>query len=203
MARLHTGDAQFVGLGKLPNGMIAFGQAIVRKVTGHIPRLPWIPFSARKELDRRITPDFIVWEVGAGYSTLWLSDRVLKVTSIEASKYWYHRLSTIIEAEGIKNVDLRFEWQAERMSDFSELEDESLDLLFIDGGPRGLCLEHGFSKVRRGGYIYLDNWDTKMFWGDAAGFPVQHSNLISEAQSFVDYVPAQVGVYEGLLLRKA
>ncbi len=152
---------------------------------------------------RSITPDFIVWEVGAGYSTLWLSDRVKKVTSIEASKYWYHRLSAIIEAESIPNVDLRFEWQAERMADFSELEDESLDLLFIDGGPRGLCLERGFSKVRRGGYLYLDNWDTKSFWGDATEFPVKHSKLISEAHSYVDYVPAQIGVYEGLLLRKA
>ncbi len=66
-----------------------------------------------------------------------------------------------------------------------------------------MCLERGFPKVKRGGYLYLDNWDTKHFWDPAAEFPKVNAHLISEVRSFVDYVPAQVGVYEGLLLKKA
>lgn len=203
MARIHTSNGKFVGWRNLPNLVVSSYQAIVRKTTGHIPRRPWIPFSARRALETRIKSDYFVWEIGAGFSTLWLADRVKKVVSIEASREWYERLEQMIKVEQIANVDLRFEWQAERMADFSELADETLDLLFVDGGPRGMCLEHGFAKIRRGGYAYLDNWDTKTFWGDAEGFLAKNSTLISESFSFVDFVPAQIGVYEGLLLRKA
>jgi hypothetical protein len=203
MSRFSTSAGKFVGLNHLPNITISLCQAIVRKTTGHIPRLPWIPFAARKALESVITPDFFVWEVGAGFSTLWLSDRVKKLVSIEAARDWYENLGAIIAKEQIKNVDLRFEWVADRMADFSELPDESLDLLFIDGGPRGQCLENGFRKVKKGGYVYLDNWDTKIFWDDAVSFPERNAALIAEVRSFVDYVPAQVGVYEGLLLKKA
>lgn len=192
-----------MGWTHLPNGLVSLCQAVVRKTTGHIPRQPWIPFSARRALERLISADTVAWEIGAGYSTLWLSDRVRKLTSVEASKEWFDRLSGIIAAERIQNVDLRYEWVADRMADFSELADNSLDLLFIDGGPRGLCLERGFCKVKPGGYVYLDNWDTKLFWDEAATFPERNAALLSEVTSFVDYVPAQVGVYEGLLLRKA
>ncbi len=203
MARLHTSLGDFVGWSHLPNGAVSFYQAVVRKLTGRIPRQPWIPFSARKAIERFLSSSSIVWEVGSGFSTLWFADRVGRITSIESSKDWFDRLSQIIAAERIKNIDLRFEWHAERMADFSEVSDGSLDLLFIDGGPRGMCLQRGFSKVKRGGYIYLDNWDTKAFWDDMDAFPKTHAALISETTSFVDYVPAQVGVYEGLLLKKA
>jgi predicted O-methyltransferase YrrM len=203
MSRIRTSDGRFVGWQRLPNITISLWQAVVRKLTGHIPRQPWIPFSARAALERRIRPDFHVWEIGAGYSTLWLADRVSSLVSIEASKDWHDRLSEIIRAERITNLDLRFVWRADLMADFSELPDGSLDLLFIDGGPRGLCLERGFAKVRSGGYVYLDNWDTKEFWGNAVDFPERNAALFSECRSFIDFVPAQVGVYEGLLIRKA
>ena len=85
---------------------------------------------------------------------------------------------------------------------FPRLATPPLDLLFIDGGPRGMCLQHGFSKVKPGGYVFLDNWDTKAFWEDAAEFPKDNASLISQLTSFVDYVPGQFGVYEGLLLRR-
>lgn len=201
--RFKTPEGKFVGINKIPTFLVSFYQAIIRKFTGQIPRLPWIPFSAINKLQTILTQEFVVWEVGAGFSTIWLSYRVKKVVSIEASEEWFENLNLIIKNEGHTNVDLRLEWQGEKMSDFSELPDESLDLLFIDGGPRGSCLRNGFSKVKHGGYIYLDNWDSKIFWGEEADFPSKNASLISESYSFIDYVPAQVGVYEGLLLRKA
>lgn len=203
MSRFHTSTGQFVGLENLPNGVLSLGQAVARKFFGHIPRQPWIPFAARKALQRVIRPDFVVWEIGAGYSTLWLANRVKSLTSVEASKEWHDRLSGIIATEQLRNVDLRFEWRAEQMADFSELEDSSIDLLFIDGGPRGLCLENGFKKVKPSGYVYLDNWDSKHFWGKQTDFPSRNTASIQRLTSFVDYVPAQFGVYEGLLLKKA
>ena len=203
MARFHTSDGKFVGWNRLPHGFISFYQAMDRRLTGHIPRKPWIPFAAAAALKNILSSQSIVWEIGAGYSTLWLADRVAHVTSIEAAREWFDILSSIIAKERLKNIDLRFEWVAERMASFESADDCSLDLLFVDGGPRGNCLENGFAKVKHGGYIYLDNWDTKHFWDPARDFPERNAHQISEITSFIDYVPAQVGVYEGLLLKKA
>ncbi len=183
-------------------GLVALYQTVVRKGTGHIPRLPWIPFSARRVLESLIQPSWRVWEIGAGYSTLWMADRVGHLTSIEANREWFDRLTGIIRQEGVSNVDLRYEWVAGRMADFSEILDGSLDLLFVDAGDRALCLRQGFAKVRAGGYIYLDNWDSREFWTNSKEFLAQNSDQIESSRSFIDYVPAQFGVYEGLLIRK-
>jgi predicted O-methyltransferase YrrM len=203
MGRFRTGKGRLVDWVRLPNLLTSLCQAVVRKLTGRIPRQPWIPFAATKALGKVIQRDWRVWEIGSGYSTLWLSDRAGKITSIEASKEWYERLSKAIERERLANVDLRYEWVRERMADFSELADESLDLLFIDGGPRDLCLTQGFAKVKRGGLLYLDNWDNDKYWGDSRSYLTDHAAEILDITSLVDYVPAQVGVYEGLLIKKA
>lgn len=59
------------------------------------------------------------------------------------------------------------------------------------------------SKGKEGGFIYCDNWDNDDFWGKSRDYIlVDLIEEISSCQNFVDYVPAQVGVYEGLLVRK-
>ncbi|MCB0335838.1 MAG: class I SAM-dependent methyltransferase [Bdellovibrionales bacterium] len=203
MARFHTSTGAFVGITKLPNVFRSGFQAANRRLFGVIPRLPWIPFAAQRAISKVLTKNFSVWEIGAGFSTLWLAERVNHVVSIEASREWFDRLQTIISHESISNIDLRFEWQAEKMASFSELPDMSIDLLFIDGGPRGACLANGFAKVRPGGYLYLDNWDSKHFWEDQVDFPTKYASKLTSCVSLVDFVPGQVGVYEGLLLQKA
>lgn len=203
MGRFYTGDGQFVGMKKLPNACRSLLQSLRRRMTGQLPDLPWIPFSAATAIDQILTRESRVWEVGAGQSTLWLARRAGHVTSIEASVDWYNQLCQRITQQGIDNVNLRHEWVAEQMADFSSVEDSALDLLYVDGGPRGLCFTNGFRKVRPGGWIYLDNWDSQSMWEGARAFLAETASAIASSQSFVDYVPAQVGVYEGLLLQKS
>lgn len=204
MGRFRTGKNQMVPLRNSPHILVSFGQALLRKSFGYIPRQPWIPFEAAAAIHSAALPSWRVWEVGSGFSTLWLSDRVDHVVSIEASKEWYQLLKTRIDQECIENVDLRYEWRGDLMSSFPELEDETLDLLFVDGGPRGDCLINGLRKVRPGGYIYLDNWDNDAFWRITdREFLRERAGLFQSTREFIDYVPSQVGVYAGLLLRKA
>lgn len=159
--------------------------------------MPWIPISATTAIAKVIQPRWVCWEIGAGMSTLWLSKRVAHLTSIEANKDWFDRLSAIIAERNIRNIDLRHNWTS--MNDFDGVPDGSLDFLLIDGGDRNLCLENGYAKVKQGGFIYLDNWDDRIFWFGSAEF-IEKQRPFS-VQCFVDYVPAMVGVCEGLLLR--
>jgi hypothetical protein len=197
--RLYSDAGRFVGLSRLPNSLKAGYQAVARKTFGVIPEQPWIPFAALSALSQVVRPHWLCWEVGAGMSTLWLSRRVKHLTSIEANELWYDRLKSELAKRNASNVDLRFEWVDERMADFSELAEASLDFLMVDGGPRALCLEHGFAKVKPGGWIYLDNWDTKGYWLGSREF--LSTQIISETCHFIDYVPGGLGVSEGLLLR--
>jgi predicted O-methyltransferase YrrM len=200
MARFRTARGERVSVRNLCNAPTALLQAVMRKTRNVIPEIPWIPFSAIARLESLMRPTMIAWEIGAGMSTLWLSQRVQKLTSIEAHKDWYARLAATIEQRSISNVDLRYEWVGHRMSDFSELPDLSLDFLVVDGGPRQECLENGFPKVRNGGLIYLDNTDIAEFWPDLDGFLRKQQARIRTVETFIDYIPAGFSVTEGRLL---
>jgi predicted O-methyltransferase YrrM len=202
MGRFYSSTGQFVGLHRLPMAAVSIIQAVARKSYGYFPREPWIPFSAKAALEKVLNKQSRVWEIGSGNSTLWFADRVGHITSIEADTNWFNQLQAIIAKEGLSNVDLRYEWHGHRMADFSSTPDGSLDLLVVDGGPRGQCLLNGFPKVKSGGLVYLDNWDVPAFWEGARDFPQSRASEISEVRHFVDYVPSAFSVNEGLLFAK-
>ncbi len=202
MPRFFTGRGDFVGINRLPNAFRSTAQALRRRCFGIYPELPWIPFAAIPRMERLLTPDSFVWEIGAGMSTLWLSARAKKVVSIEASAEWFEKLGGILRQKNVANVDLRFEWIADRMSAYPGVKETGIDLLFIDGGPRHDCLFHGFDQVKAGGYIYLDNWDVAVFWPGAEEFLQARSAEIESSERFIDYVPGSFFVNDGLLIRK-
>ena len=198
--RLKDGNGKWIAPRNLPGAAIALGQSIMRKATGRYPRQPWIPFAAAKALDGLLGRQDTVWEIGAGFSTLWLGDRVGQVISIEADKDWHERLSKIISDEKRSNIDLRYEWRAEQMATVSA---DNIDLLYIDGGPRDQCLANGWKNVRAGGLIYCDNTDDAEFWGKP-GFRQcvdQIRQQIASVEFFSDYVPAMFAVNEGAIIR--
>lgn len=199
--RFFTARGESVGWRNAPNIFRSFRGAIARKRLGQYPELPWIPFSAIKALDTLIQADWRVWEIGSGMSTLWLARRAGHVTSVEASREWHARLSQIVMDRGVKNIDLRYRWVASEMADFSNVPDQSLDLLYVDGGPRDTCLANGISKVKPGGYAYLDNWDIDEFWSGSRDLLNRLDLLGPRARRFVDYVPGTVGPTEGLLVQ--
>jgi hypothetical protein len=200
--RLFTQNGAFVGR-NLPNILPAFVQAVRRKVSNRYPDMPWLSFSAVRAIDRLARKEWVAYEIGAGMSTVWLSRRVAHLISIEADQNWYSKLQNILECQNIHNVDLRLEWRGHLMSDYSAVPDESLDFLLVDGGPRAECFYNGFPKVRRGGYIYLDNIDHTNLWPGLDHFIEEQRSAITHITRFIDYSPAQVMVGEGWLIQKS
>jgi hypothetical protein len=185
------------------NAPLALYQTISRKVFHQYPRLPWIPFAAINRLNCLIQSDWIVVEVGSGMSTLWYADRCQRIISIEADKAWFDMLSVFLRKEEKVNVDLRYEWQSERMADFNEYMDESLDLVIIDGGPRETCVRNALVKVKPGGYIYLDNSDMHSLCGNAVKILLDWIHDDTQYYSFyTDFVPGNFFVNQGLLVQR-
>ncbi len=182
------------------NAIRSIFQSFERKIFHKYPELPWIPFSAHKALSEILTQESIVWEVGAGNSTIWLSRRVRHITAVEADEKWFNKLNSIINDKQIKNVDLRYIYHGHEMSSYDR---DDIDLLYIDGGPRSQCLLNGVSHVKSGGYVYLDNTDVIEFWHKKDPFAVDEKlqERVAWKKTFVDYVPASFGVYEGILAK--
>ena len=205
LRRLFSGSGRFVGVRNLPHAFDSFFSAVSRKTFNIHPQKPFIPYSAVAALQDVISSSQIVVEVGSGMSTLWLGSRVRKVVSFEWNPEWYGRIKSELARKRLSNVDLRLCVGHEQMG-FREVKESSVDLAFIDGGPRSLCLRNLWSKVKPGGFFYLDNWDSDLFWLEggynARQFIVSRSEEIASLEIFIDYVPAYVNVSEGLLIQK-
>jgi len=138
--------------------------------------LPWISHRAYLRLDKLVKPHWKVFEFGCGGSTLFLNGKVESMTSVEHDSGWAKVVSE--KLEGNPNFSIQFipedeqgdeEFQSihgmnESGSYFetyskaaSNLPDESLDLLIIDGRSRPACLKYSHSKVKPGGYLLFDN----------------------------------------------
>ena len=203
--RFFSGSGRFVGGRNLPHAFGSFFSAVSRKAFNIHPQKLFIPYSAAAALQDIISSSQVVVEVGAGMSTLWLASRVGKVVSFEWDPEWYGRIKGELARQRLSNVDLRLCEGHEQMG-FRDVKESSVDLAFIDGGPRSLCLRNLWRKVKPGGFFYLDNWDSDLFWLEggcnARQFIVGRSEEIASLEIFIDYVPAYVNVCEGLIIQK-
>ena len=193
LRRLFSCSGKFVGLRALPHALRSTRSALERKAFGRHPEMPFIPYFAIDALDRLVKPEYRIVEIGAGMSTLWLAERAALVQSYEWDEGWYSLLSAELEKRKASNVILR-RCRGHEFMGFTDIVDGSVDLAFIDGGPRSLCLFNLWAKVKKGGSLYLDNWDSDLFWTegglDARDFLAERAAEIAKKTLFVDFVPA-------------
>lgn len=113
---------------------------------------PWWTPDAVKFIDQILTKESNVLEFGCGGSTPWLADRCNKLITIEHHPEWFKR---IIKTKK-KNLDARLlKRPYHKVCD--EFEDNSFDLVIIDGRDRVKCFKAARKLVRSGGFIMLDD----------------------------------------------
>jgi precorrin-6B methylase 2 len=142
--------------------------------------IPWINFKAIDWLKLHLTKEMVVFEYGSGGSTLFFAQRVKKVTSIEHNKKWYKLVTKKIKQNNLKNCECilkepeNWELKTKAIKGYSSNKDmehtfvkyvnsinnfkkKSLDIVFIDGRARNSCISHAIPKIKKGGYLILDN----------------------------------------------
>lgn len=131
---------------------------VLRRVIAHRrPNAPWITFDAMTRLDRLLEKDWTMVEFGSGTSTLWFSERVRSILSVEHDPEWYELVKRTLPPNAA--YELRNE------NDYASLEnvdDKSLDLVVVDGIRRAECVQNAVPKIRPGGWLFLDNSDKDM-----------------------------------------
>ena len=148
--------------------------------------IPWIVFEAKEWLDIHLRDDMSVFEWGSGGSTLYFSKKVKNIVSVEHNKIWYDEVLNVISklnignceyflAEPVKSFFSRFlpygskTYVSRTFKEHESLSfgkyvkkidsfpDKYFDLVFIDGRSRAACMSHSIRKIKKGGFLVLDN----------------------------------------------
>ncbi len=204
ISRFHDEKGNFVDIAGLPYAIPAFVSALGKRLFKYRPRVPMISYRARREIGTLLGPDTRMIEFGSGNSTPWFAARVGYLFSIEDVPDWYEHVQRALQGLGTMNVchELR---TAENYADLSSIEDWSLDFALVDGSDREGCIRAVLPKLKRGGWLYLDNTDKDMTRPD--GDLRRAEAALREAvdarggsiRCFSDFSPTNFFVEQGML----
>lgn len=159
---------------------------------------PWITFEAIDFLKTHLKSSDKVFEYGGGGSTLFFAKRVSEVVTVEHNEEWFKILSDVISQKQIKswkgNFVLPEKGDLFTPPDFSDpvhysaddansvgynykkyvsvidsYSENYFDCILIDGRSRPSCLKHSLPKLKKGGYLVLDNSDRAYYLTKTAG----------------------------------
>ena len=148
--------------------------------------IPWLTFRALLFLENILTKRMKVYEYGFGGSTLFFSKHCKEVVSVEHDKVWHEKVIEEVQGKGYKNcmVSLvepisdptRFDMDAsdpnsyvssdegykgrsfkEYAMSIEKYPNEYFDLVLVDGRARPSCFKHAIKKVKKGGFLILDD----------------------------------------------
>ncbi len=115
---------------------------------------PWYTYPAIEFLNTINFSDCVVWEYGAGNSTLYWASKSKRVYSVEDNHEWYSR----VEAMRIKNAEILYGENKENYVNKISCND-SYDVIVIDGKYRAECTRIAIEKISSHGIIIIDNSD--------------------------------------------
>lgn len=141
--------------------------------------LPWLTYSAISWLSHYLNKSMILFEWGSGGSTVFFSRRVRQIISIEHDPTWYQEVADSIEKRRYKNIALRLvpsieaeninPWYTSAVKKYTGRSfeayieaidmypDSFFDVVVVDGRARPGCIRQSLAKIRRGGYLVLDD----------------------------------------------
>lgn len=155
--------------------------------------LPWMTFDAIEYLSKYLTKSMSVVEYGSGGSSIFFASNAGKVFSVEHDAEWFAIVDEKIKKLQLKNwtgnlilpvrnVDtsnLDFENAEHYFSSdasfknctfksyatsISSFENNSVDVVIVDGRVRPSCIMESISKIKVGGILVLDNSNRESYF---------------------------------------
>ena len=116
--------------------------------------IPWFTYSAIDFLKERLNNNLNILEFGIGNSTIFLGERVKKVTSLEHNKEWYQKILKKIPA----NAELTITSSLSAKDYLQPLANElRFDVIIVDGLFRNECIKTSLKHLSEVGIIILDD----------------------------------------------
>jgi predicted O-methyltransferase YrrM len=134
--------------------------------------VPFIVLDAIKFLSEKIRPGMRVLEIGGGNSSLWFLEKGAVLTTYEHDMNWAQTVLEEVQKKPLHYNENRFTLKVMKgtpaILDISKLEDESFDIVLVDSmnefTRRNECIRAAISKVKKGGWLVLDNSDNPVNW---------------------------------------
>ncbi|MFA5732641.1 MAG: hypothetical protein WC934_11635 [Acidithiobacillus sp.] len=145
--------------------------------------VPHVSVEAVRMLYKIVTKESVVFEYGAGASTIFFARNAKLIYSVENIKEWYDKVKEELEYFGLTNCKIThceqeqiLEGEEDKYKDYlsttrihknchfkkyaskiDRFPDNYFDIILVDGRSRVACFLHAMSKVKPGGYIVLDD----------------------------------------------
>jgi hypothetical protein len=126
---------------------------------------PWYTYAQLQWLMPRVKRTDVVFEFGAGYSTVWYGQHAKEVIAVEHNSTWLDKVQKMAGS----NVTLLFrttsgteatvEGESPYYGALHEYPPGSFDIIVIDGMERVQCAHAAPSRLRDDGIIVFDNSD--------------------------------------------
>ncbi|MGL6283349.1 MAG: group 1 glycosyl transferase [Microcoleaceae cyanobacterium] len=118
--------------------------------------VPWYSYPAIEFIEDKLHKNLSVFEYGAGQSTLWYSQRVRQVISVESDQGYFQTIHNNLPS----NVKIFLHTDATEYAEkILQFPDQSFDVIVIDGINRVKCAELADQKLKNTGFIVFDNSD--------------------------------------------
>ena len=117
--------------------------------------LPWYTYSAIEYLAQFDYSKCTIFEYGSGNSSQFWAQRASRVTSVESDEDWYKVGNQNI----LPNQKLLIRTEKTDYINSIHLENNTYDVIVIDGKFRYNCAIEALKRIKTGGIIILDNSD--------------------------------------------
>lgn len=164
--------------------------------------LPWITFGAIELLENIITSNeggLDVFEYGSGNSTIFLASRVKNIVSIEHDKSYYDELyrrinNLPLNADEKINLRLIEAQEVDFLDGYVSSNDlfqkksfknyvtsinnyQDFDIVIIDGRSRVACCKEAWKKVKKDGWLILDDSEREEYKEGISFIIDQHAEV--------------------------
>lgn len=170
---------------------------------------PWLTYDVIDFLKKNVNKTSKVFEYGGGGSTLFFVPRAAEVVTVEHNKDWFAILSKMVQEKNYKNWrgsfhlaekgDLvsnpekgnpdhyssgdaeskGFNYKA-YVTHIDQFADGYFDFVLVDGRSRSSCIKHSVSKLKKGGFLILDNSDRAYYYDGLKEIFTKHFEVVSD-----------------------
>ncbi len=117
--------------------------------------LPWISIPAIEILKEKKLNNLFVFEYGSGNSTIWFSNRVKEIVSIEHDSEWYAYQMQQEKVDNTKIIFKDLDYGGEYANEIKKYL--NIDIALIDGRDRVNCSISAVSQLSPKGVVILDD----------------------------------------------
>ncbi len=123
--------------------------------------IPWVSYSFIDFIRPRLNKELSIFEYGSGNSTLFYSQRVKRVVSVEHDRSWHKKISQQMSANAeMLFVELKTDGEYAKKA---MLLNEKFDLIIVDGRDRVNCCRYGLEALSDSGVIVLDDSERQVY----------------------------------------